>query len=71
MDKYGHHGSFYPEDLILSFWVAGPGLSTFFKQRHIIDHTTSTLDLLPMACYLMGIPIPADLDGGNPLEGLQ
>ena len=71
MDKYGHHGSFYPEDLILSFWVTGPGLARFFQQRHTIDHTTSTLDLVPMTCYLMGIPIPAGLEGKNPLVHLD
>ena len=71
MDKYGHHGSYYPEDLILSFWVTGPGLANVFKQRHIIDHTASTLDLVPMACHLMGIPIPAGLDGKNPLAHLN
>ncbi len=36
-DKYGHHGSYYPEDMIVSFWLAGPGVSRFFQKRHIVQ----------------------------------
>jgi len=70
-DKYGHRGSYYTEDMLVSFWVAGPGVSGFFQKRHIIQQTTSTLDLVPMTCYFLGIPIPPGLDGKNPLAGLQ
>jgi arylsulfatase A-like enzyme len=70
-DKYGHHGSYYPEDLMVSFWLAGPGLSSFFSQRHVVAQTTSTLDLVPMTCHLLGIPIPPDLDGKDPLADLK
>jgi arylsulfatase A-like enzyme len=70
-DKYGHHGSYYPDDTVVSFWLAGPGVERFFHKRQIVHKTTSTLDLVPMLCYLMGIPTPTGLDGKNPLAGLQ
>lgn len=69
-DKYGHHGSYYPSDCIVSFWVAGPGLARILPGRHVLDHAASTLDLVPIVSYLLGIPIPQGLDGNNPLGGL-
>jgi hypothetical protein len=68
--KYGHHGSYYPEDCLLSFWVAGPGLSDIIPGQHAIDQEASTLDLVPMVAYLLNMQIPAGLDGSNPLAGL-
>jgi arylsulfatase A-like enzyme len=70
-DKYGHHGSYYPDDNIVSFWVAGPGLSRIIPGRHSLEGTASTLDLVPIVTYLLGIPVPAGLDGENPLVSLQ
>ncbi len=70
-DKYGHHGSFYPEDLIVSLWVAGPGLSRIIPARHSLKRTGSTLDLVPMVTQLLGIPVPEGLDGSNPLANVQ
>lgn len=70
-DKYGHHGSYYPNDSIVSFWVAGPGLTRILPGRHTLDTAASTLDLVPMVMYLLGMPIPEGLDGNNPLAGLQ
>ena len=69
--KYGHHGSYYPEDTILSFWIAGPGLSTILPGQHTIDRATSTLDLIPMVAHLLGIQQPTGIDGRNPLAGLK
>ena len=68
--KYGHHGSYYPEDTIVSFWIAGPGMTAIVPQRHSIDRETSTLDLVPMVASLLKIEIPDDLAGKNPLAGL-
>ena len=59
--KYGHHGSYYPEDTILSFWIAGPGLNAIIPQRHTIASATSTLDLIPMVTYLLDMPQPVGL----------
>ena len=70
-DKYGHHGSYYPSDCIVSFWVAGPGLSRILPGRYCLDHAASTLDLVPMVTYLLGIPLPKGLDGNNPLRNLH
>ena len=70
-DKYGHHGSYYPDDCIVSFWVAGPGLSPVVPGQHIYEAHASTLDLVPMVAHLLGIPIPEGLDGSNPLKNLE
>jgi hypothetical protein len=70
-DKYGHHGSYYPSDCIVSFWVAGPGLSRILPGRYCLDRAASTLDLVPMVTYLLGIPLPKGLDGNNPLRNLH
>ena len=68
-DKYGHHGSYYENDSVVSFWIAGPGLARIFPGRHILRGPASTLDLVPMVTYILGIPLPAGLDGNNPLLG--
>jgi len=70
-DKYGHHGSYYPDDSIVSFWVAGPGLARILPGRHLLDSPASTLDLVPMITYLLGIPLPEGLDGENPLLSIK
>ncbi|MCG6918359.1 MAG: alkaline phosphatase family protein [Deltaproteobacteria bacterium] len=69
-DKYGHHGSYYPDDCIVSFWLAGPGLASVIPGQHVHHAPASTLDLVPMVAYLLGIPIPEGLDGSNPLANL-
>jgi len=69
--KYGHHGSYYPEDLQVSFWIAGPGLQSVLPGRHVIEEQASTLDLIPMTAFLLGFPAPGGLDGRNPLAVLQ
>jgi arylsulfatase A-like enzyme len=71
LDKYGHHGSYYPSDSTVSFWVAGPGLSSIIPGRHVVTETASTLDLVPMVTYLLGMPAPEGLDGTNPLQDIQ
>ena len=71
LSKYAHHGSYYPADCLVSFWVAGPGLARVISGRHTIEHTASTLDLAPMVTGLLGIPVPEGLDGENPLSGLE
>jgi hypothetical protein len=70
-DKYGHHGSYYPDDCIVSFWVAGPGLAPVIPGQHVHHAQASTLDLVPMVTHLLGIPIPDGLDGSNPLKNLE
>jgi arylsulfatase A-like enzyme len=70
LDKYGHHGSYYPDDCIVSFWVAGPGLSRIIPGRHSLKNTASTLDLVPMVTYILDLPVPQGLDGSNPLANL-
>lgn len=70
-DKYGHHGSYYPSDCIVSFWVAGPGLARILTGRHVLDRASSTLDLVPMVTYLLGIRMPKGLDGKNRLGKLH
>lgn len=69
-DKYGNHGSYYPDDCIVSFWVAGPGLSRVIPGRHTHSLAASTLDLVPMVTYLLGVQTPPGLDGSNPLANL-
>ncbi len=69
--KYGHHGSYYPEDTVLSFWIAGPGLASVIPGRHRIESAASTLDLIPMVAHILDIPQPQGLDGKNPLVGLK
>jgi hypothetical protein len=69
-DKYAHHGSFYPDDCLVSFWVAGPGLSRVLSGRHVIEETASTLDLVPILTHLAGLPPPEGIDGRNPLADL-
>jgi hypothetical protein len=66
--KYGHHGSFYPGDCIVSSWIGGPGLASVISGQHVYDNRTSTLDLVPMVTYLLGTPQPEGLEGTNPLE---
>ena len=70
LKKYGHHGSYYPDDTVVSFWIAGPGLSAVIAGRHTIETTASTLDLIPIATSLLGIPSPDGLEGNNPLDNL-
>jgi len=67
MSKYGHHGSYYPEDLRVFFWLAGPGVKYVHEGQRIQASTQSTLDLVPMVCHLLKIPIPEGLDGTDPL----
>ncbi|MHC1742431.1 MAG: alkaline phosphatase family protein [Syntrophobacteraceae bacterium] len=69
-DKVAHHGSFYPDDCLVSFWIAGPGLSRVLPGRHRVQETASTLDLVPILAYLAGLPPPEGLDGRNPLANL-
>ena len=71
LNKYAHHGSYYPDDNMVSFWVAGPGLSSIISGRHVVTETASTLDLVPMVTYLLGMPVPEGLDGTNPLRDIQ
>ncbi|MBN2516924.1 MAG: alkaline phosphatase family protein [Deltaproteobacteria bacterium] len=71
LDKYAHHGSYYPDDSIVSFWVAGPGLLSIISGRHVVTETASTLDLVPMVTFLLGMPVPEGLDGTNPLQDIQ
>lgn len=68
--KYGHHGSYYPEDTIVSFWIAGPGLKAMIPKRQTIDAETSTLDLVPMVASLLEVELPDDLAGINRLKDL-
>jgi hypothetical protein len=70
-DKYAHHGSFYPDDCLVSFWVAGPGLGRVLPGRHVIQETASTLDLVPILTHLVRIPAPEGIDGRNPLADLS
>lgn len=69
-DKYGHHGSYYPEDLLVSFWVAGPGVAAVIPGRHTVAATASVLDLIPITFHLLGLPPPTGLAGRNPLAYL-
>jgi hypothetical protein len=69
--KYGHHGSYYPEDTIVSFWIAGPGLKAIIPKRQTIDAETSTLDLVPMVASLLAVEVPDDLPGSNRLKDLM
>jgi len=71
MSKYGHHGSYYPEDLRVFFWIAGPGMKKLYEKQIIQASIQSTLDLVPMVCHLLNIPIPEGLDGANPLTGFN
>ena len=68
--KYGHHGSYYPEDLRVFFWLTGPGMKNLFKGQHVQTPTQSTLDLVPMVCRLLNISIPEGLDGVDPLNNV-
>ncbi|UCD33604.1 MAG: alkaline phosphatase family protein [Desulfobacterales bacterium] len=70
LNKYGHHGSYYPDDTVVSFWLAGPGLSAVVSGRHTIKTAASTLDLIPIAMRLLEIPAPVGLEGNNPLDTL-
>ncbi len=70
-DKYAHHGSFYPDDCMVSFWLAGPGLNSVIPGRHVIRETASTLDLVPMLAHLAHIAPPEGIDGRNPLRDLS
>mgnify|MGYP000956198990 CR=1 FL=1 len=69
-DKVAHHGSFYPDDCLVSFWIAGPGLSRVLPGRHVIQETVSTLDVVPILLHLAGMPPATGLDGRNPLADL-
>jgi arylsulfatase A-like enzyme len=71
MSKYGHHGSYYPEDLRVFFWLAGPGMEKLYKGQHVQTSIQSTLDLVPMVCRLLDISIPKGLDGTDPLKGIK
>jgi hypothetical protein len=70
MSKYGHHGSYYPEDLKVFFWLAGAGMKAFCEGQQIQASTQSTLDLVPMICHLLNISIPEGLDGRDPLSNI-
>lgn len=68
--KYGHHGSYYPADCMVSFHIAGPGLAHTIAGRHTLIQPASTMDLIPMATWLLGIKEPDGLDGNNPISFL-
>ena len=70
LNKYGHHGSYYPDDTVVSFWIAGPRLSAIIPGRHTITTAASTLDLIPITTRLLGIPSPGGLEGNDPLDKL-
>ncbi len=65
--KYGHHGSYYPADCLVSFHIGGPGLAHMIAGRHTLVEPASTLDLIPMVTWLFGIKEPDGLDGNNPI----
>ncbi len=69
--KYGHHGSYYRDDCLVSFWIAGPGLARIIPGRHVLTRTASVLDLAPMVLHILGIPVPPRLDGSDPLATLN
>jgi hypothetical protein len=66
--KYGHHGSYYHSDSVVSFWVGGAGLKRILPGRHIVRRDLSTRDLVPLVLSLLEIPVPEGLDGINPLQ---
>lgn len=70
MNKYGHHGSYYPDDTMVSLWIGGPGLSAMASGRHTVKTAASTLDLIPIATHLLRVPPPEGLEGNNPLDNL-
>jgi hypothetical protein len=70
-NKYGHHGSYYRDDCIVSFWLAGPGLARLYPGQRTLERTVSTLDLVPMVTHLLGVKAAEGLDGSNPLANLQ
>jgi len=69
--KYGHHGSYYPSDCVVSFWVAGPGLASVIPGRHVIEEYTSTMDLVPLVMGLLGLSQPEGLNGTDPLRNIR
>ena len=61
--KYGHHGSIYPSDCLVSFMLGGPGLSQKLTRSYIIEEKASVLDVVPTVGRLLNIEIPFALDG--------
>ena len=51
------HGGLRPEDMLVPFAIAGPGVP------HGVLKTARTVDLVPTILQLLGEPVPADLDG--------
>jgi arylsulfatase A-like enzyme len=49
------------------FIMAGPGV----KQGEVLQRTVHLTDLVPTVCYLMGLPVPAQAEGGVLYQALE
>lgn len=68
--KYGHHGSYFPEDMQVFFWIAGPGVCAYVDRPTTITSPASVLDLVPTVLSMTGVPMPDGLDGEDLLARL-
>ena len=61
--KYGHHGSIYATDCMVSFLIGGPDLHQKLAQSYVIEEKANVLDLVPTVGRLLNINVPSTLDG--------
>ncbi|MCK4823561.1 hypothetical protein KA005_47860, partial [bacterium] len=65
--KYAHHGGIYPDDAYVSFVISGPAVHLFSVHPQTVVQQINTVDLVPIAAYLLGVKIDKPIDGKNPL----
>jgi hypothetical protein len=61
--KYGHHGSIYSSDNLVSFMLGGPNVSKKLLKSCMIEETVSILDFVPTVAGLLNIKVPEKLEG--------
>jgi len=61
--KYGHHGSIYSSDNLVSYMMGGPSLSRRLVESCIIHEKASVLDFVPTVMGLLHVAVPSNLEG--------
>ncbi len=61
--KYGHHGSIYSSDNLVSYMMGGPSLSRRLVESCIIQEKASVLDFVPTVMGLLHVAVPSNLAG--------
>jgi len=68
---YGHQGSFYREDAVVSMIISGPAVHRFSSRPQTILRQIDTVDVVPTVANLADITIDRTIDGKNRLSEVK